>query len=234
VPFNDLDAVRAAVDDETCAVMLEPIQGEGGVNVADQAFLEGLRAFCDERGMLLIFDEVQTCMGRTCEWFGYQSFGVEPDIMTMAKALGGGVAIGAIAARPDVAASLKPGTHASTFGGNPLACAAAVGAFRAIEEENMLETARETSAYIFGRLRALESNLTCIKEVRGRGMMIGVELTRPGKAIADECMKSRVRINCTHDVVLRMLPALNVPRDALDAGLAVLEDALLKAESGEL
>ena len=234
VPFNDLEAVRRAVDAETCAVMLEPIQGEGGINVATDDFLKGVRRICDESGALLILDEVQTCMGRTGYWFAYQHYGIEPDIMAMSKALGGGVAIGGIVAKHEVARSLKPGTHASTFGGNPLACAASIAAFRVIEEENLLEACRRASDYVFGRLRSQAQRLTIIKEVRGRGLMIGIELNRAGKAVFEYCLKRFVRINCTHEKVLRMLPALNVPREALDQGLAVLEEALQKAEHGEI
>ncbi|MDP6438726.1 MAG: aspartate aminotransferase family protein [Candidatus Brocadiia bacterium] len=234
VPFGDLDAVAGAADAETCAVMLEPIQGEGGVNMVGQGYMQGLRRVCDEKGLLLIVDEVQTGMGRTGKWFGYQHSGIEPDIMTLAKALGGGVAVGGIVARKQVAESLKPGTHASTFGGNPLACAAAVATFQAIEEENMLEACRRSSEYIFTRLRALEEELSIIEEVRGRGMMIGIELDRPGTAAFKYCLKNFVRINCTHETVLRMLPSLNIPRNVLDEGLAVVEDALRKAQAGEI
>ncbi len=234
VPLNDLDAVKAAVDDETCAVMCEPVQGEGGVQPATEEFVHGLRKLCDETGTLLIFDEVQTCMGRTGNWFGYQEYGVEPDIMTMAKALGGGVAIGAIEAKPAVAKSLKPGTHASTFGGNPLACAAAVAAFGVIEDEDLLAEGRRKSEWIFGRLREMASRFPMIKELRGRGMMIGIDLDRPGAPVFEHCLKEHVRLNCTHDTVVRMLPALNVPQDALERGLGVLKDAFEKAQNGEI
>ena len=234
VPFNDLDAVREAIDSETCAVMLEPIQGEGGVNVADEAYLQGLRELCDEEGILLILDEVQTGVGRTCRWFGYQHYGIEPDIMTLAKALGGGFPVGAFVARPEVAESLVPGTHASTFGGNPLACAAANAVFETIEEGDLLEKGRATSDYIFERLGEMADRYEVIDEVRGRGMMIGMELTRPGKAVFEYCLDRYVRINCTHETVLRLLPALNVPREALDQGLELMEEAIAQLNKGEL
>jgi len=234
VPLNDLDAVKAAVDDETCAVMCEVVQGEGGVQVATDEFIHGLRALCDEKGLVLIFDEVQTCMGRTGHWFGHQLYGVEPDIMTMAKALGGGVAIGAIEAKPEVAESLVPGTHASTFGGNPLACAAGVATFKAIEDEDLLSACRQTSEYLFGRLNEMAGKYSIIQEVRGRGVMVGVELDRPGMPVFQYCLDNRVRLNCTHDTVIRLLPAMNVPREALDEGLAVLEDAFQKAQKGDI
>jgi acetylornithine/N-succinyldiaminopimelate aminotransferase len=226
VPLNDLDALATAVDDETCAVMLEPVQGEGGVNVATKDYMEAVRTLCDEQGVLLILDEVQTGMGRTGTWFGYQHFDAEPDIMTLAKALGGGVAIGAMCARPEVAAHLAPGTHASTFGGNALACAAAVATFDVIEGENLLEVGSRMSEYIFGRLRDFVQKYDIATGTRGIGMMIGLELSVPGGPVFDYCLEHGVRINCVHDTVIRLLPALNVPRDAVDAGLAVLDDAL--------
>ena len=234
VPFNDLDAVRAAADDETCAVMLEPIQGEGGINVADDDFMAGLRELCDERGMLLILDEVQTCMGRTGSWFGYEHYGIAPDIMVLAKALAGGVAIGGIAAARHVAPALEPGTHASTFGGSPLACAASLAVFEAIEEEGLLESCRRASDYVFGRLHEMAAKYSIMKQVRGRGLMCGVELHEPGEKIFQFCLRNRVRINCTHGSVLRMLPAMNVPQEALDEGLGVLEEALQKATDSTL
>lgn len=234
VALNDLDAVREATDEQTCAVMLELIQGEGGVNVATEQFVQGLRSFCDENGMLLIADEVQTGMGRTGYWFGYEHYGIEPDIMVLAKALGGGVAIGAMVARTEVAESLVPGTHASTFGGNPLACAAALAAFKVIEDDDLIQVCRQTSEYIFGRLRQMAQKYSIINEVRGRGVMCGIELNRPGKPVFDYCLEHRVRLNCTHETVIRLLPAINVPREALDKGLDVLDQALERAESGEI
>jgi len=234
VPFNDLEAVRKAVDEQTCAVMLEPIQGEGGVNVARSDFMKGLRELCDRQGMLLILDEVQTCMGRTGNWFGYQHYGVEPDIMALSKALGSGFPIGAMAARSEVAQFMAPGTHASTFGGNPLACAAALATFGVIEEEGLLKRCRELSDYVFSRIGELAKSSSIIKEVRGRGLMIGIELKQSGKPIFDYCLKNMLRINYTHEVVLRMLPAMNVPREALEQGLDVLETAIRKAENSEL
>jgi len=233
-PYNDLDAVRGLVDGETCAVMLEPIQGEGGINVAQDAFLKGVRELCDREGLLLILDEVQTCMGRTGDWFGYEHYGVEPDIMAMAKALAGGFPIGAFTANNAVAESLKPGTHASTFGGSPIACAASVATFQAIEQEGMLALCRESSDYALARLRKLAGECSIVREVRGRGMMIGVELDRPGSGVFDYCLKNFVRVNCTHETVLRLLPAMNVPREALDQGLNVLEAGIRKLQNGEL
>jgi acetylornithine/N-succinyldiaminopimelate aminotransferase len=234
VPLNDLDAVKAATDGETCAVMLEPLQGEGGVNLPTAEFMKGLREWCDKNGMLLILDEVQTGIGRTGEWFGYQHYDMTPDIMTLAKALGSGFPIGAIVARPEVADSLVPGTHASTFGGNPLACAAGLATVRAIEDDDLLAACRDTSDYIFERLRDMAAKYSIIREVRGRGVMIGIDLNRPGVPVFRECLQQRVRVNCTHETVVRMLPAMNIPRDVLDEGLAVLDSALGKAQEGEI
>jgi predicted acetylornithine/succinylornithine family transaminase len=224
--FNDLASAEALVDSETCAVMVEPVQGEGGVNVPDPAFLQGLRDLCDRHGMLLIFDEVQTGCGRLGTWFGYQRFKVQPDIMTLAKALGGGAAIGALVARPEVGAKLVPGTHASTFGGNPLACAAAIATFETIEQDGLLDHVRVIGDYTLGRLRALKPRFPFVREARGMGVMLGLELDRPGKGVVERCLKRGLLINCTHDTVIRLLPAMNVTREVMDQGLAILEQAL--------
>jgi acetylornithine/N-succinyldiaminopimelate aminotransferase len=229
VPFNDLDAVRAAVSDRTCAVMLELVQGEGGVNVADADYVRGLDALRRERGIVLIFDEVQTGVGRTGEYFGYMQYGVEPDIMTLAKALGGGAAIGATVARPEVAAALVPGTHATTYGGNPLACAAALAVFEAIEEEGILENVRAQGAHLRARLEGMKGRFPFVGEVRGFGLMVGAELDRPGKDIVQRAMEKGLLMNCTHDTVLRFLPALTVTRDEIDEGMDILEESLADA-----
>ena len=233
VPFNDLEALKKAIDHQTCAVLLEPIQGEGGINVARDDYLRAVRQLCDRQGLLLILDEVQTGMGRTGEWFGYQHYGIEPDIMTLAKALGGGFPVGAMVARPEVADSMATGTHASTFGGSPLACAAVCATFEAIEQEGLLEKCRSASEHIFARLGALAPHCDVIKELRGRGLMVGIQLRVPGKAVFEYCLKNFVRINCTHETVLRLLPAMNVPPEALDRGLDVLEEGVRKAQKSE-
>ena len=234
VPFNDIEAIRNAVDEDTCAVMLEPVQGEGGIYVAEEQYLRELRQLCDEEGILLVLDEVQTGMGRTGEWFGYQNYGIEPDIMTLAKALGSGTAVGAMVARPEVAESLAPGTHASTFGGNPLACAAVLATVEAIEEENMLETCRERARLIAQWTRDLQSKFTHIEEVRQLGLMCGVELTGPAKGVFEYALENGVRCNCTHDTVVRMLPSMNIPEDVLRGALEVVEEGIKKAENSEL
>jgi len=229
VAFNNLKAVEKAADRHTCAVLLEPIQGEGGINVGRKEYLKGLRALCNKKKMLLIFDEVQTGMGRTGKYFGYQHFGVKPDVMTLAKALGGGVAMGAMVAKKSVAKSLVPGTHASTFGGNPLVCAAAIAVFDAIESEGLLENARLMGEYAMGKLRAMADEIDLIKEVRGVGLMIGVELTIPGADIANTCMDRGLLINCTHDTVLRFMPPMIVKKRHIDQSLRILRGVLKKA-----
>jgi len=234
VPFNDIDAVKDAVNDDTCAVMLEPVQGEGGICVADKQYLREVRHLCDEEGILLVLDEVQTGMGRTGEWFGYQNYGIEPDIMTLAKALGGGTAVGAMVARAEVAESLAPGTHASTFGGNPLACAAILGTVEAIEEENLLRTCHERAATITEWMESLQEKYSIIDETRQLGLMVGVELDVPAKGVFEYALENGVRCNCTHKTVVRLLPCMNIPEEVLCEGLDVVEEGIKKAENSEL
>ena len=226
VPFNDIDAVAKAVDDETCAVLLEPIQGEGGVNVADESYIVKLRELCDGHDMLLIFDEVQTGCGRTGEMFAHKLYGINPDMMTLAKALAGGLAMGAIVARPDIAQKIVPGLHASTFGGNPLACAAAIAVFKNIEEDRLLENTQTMGKHLRRRLRELGEETGLIKEVRGRGLMVGAELTVPGAPVVQACMENGLLINCTHDTVARFLPSMTVTQAELDEGLDIFAAAL--------
>jgi acetylornithine/N-succinyldiaminopimelate aminotransferase len=230
-PYNDLAAVESLIDAETCAILLEPVQGEGGVNIATDEFLRGLRELCDQRDMLLIFDEVQTGMGRTGHWFGYQHSGVQPDIMTLAKGLAAGVACGAFVCQDHVAPSLRPGMHASTFGGNPLAMAAGIATMKLIEEEGLLQHCREMSSRFHQHFASLK--LPIIKEVRSRGMMIGVELNIPATPAVAKCMERGVLINATHDTVVRLLPALNISPQQVDEGCQVIADVLtqMAAES---
>lgn len=178
-PHGDLGAVRELVDDETCGILIEPVQGEGGVNLPPEGFLAGLREIADEHGLALIFDEVQTGMGRTGDWYAYQRFGVQPDIMTLAKGVAGGVACGAIVAKDEVAPSLRPGMHASTFGGNPIAMAAGIATVQTIEEDGLLENCRQMSDRFAEHFRSLQDELSIISEVRVCGMMVGVDLTIP-------------------------------------------------------
>ncbi len=226
VPLNDLEAVRRVVDDETCGIMVEPIQGEGGVNACTAEFIRGLRQLCDEKGLSLIFDEVQTGVGRTGKMFGYQHYDVTPDIMTLAKHLGGGVAIGAMVATSEVADDLKPGTHASTFGGNCVAAAAACAVMETIRDENLLDHVNEIGSYAIGKLRELQQSQPRIREVRGMGLMIGIDLTGPGAEVFKKCLDKGLLINCTHDTVLRFMPSLTVNREEIDEGIGILAAAL--------
>lgn len=225
--LNDLASVEALVDQETCAIMLEPVQGEGGVYPAEKAFLQGLRALCDAHGMLLIFDEVQTAPARLGTWFGYQHFGVQPDILTSAKAIAGGMPLGVFMARPEVARSLVPGTHASTFGGNAIGCAAGIEAIRAIEEENLFANIARLGEETDRHVAAIQDATGCVKALRRCGLMIGIELTRPGAAVVEACLARGLLINCTHETVLRMLPAFNCTEAELAEGFSILRDALL-------
>ncbi|WP_339909848.1 aspartate aminotransferase family protein [Symmachiella dynata] len=224
--FNDVDSVRELIDDEACAIMIEPVQGEGGVNIPSDDFLAELRQMADDNDLLLIFDEVQTCMGRTGTWFGYQQWNVQPDIITLAKGLAGGVACGGILAKEEIAPSLRPGMHASTFGGNPLAMAAGLATVETIENENLLDNVTEMSARFQSHFEALQEELPIIRELRVRGMMIGVDLTIPAGPAVGKCMQRGVLVNATHDTVVRLLPALNVTAGQVDEGCEVIADVL--------
>ena len=226
IPFNNVAALEAAFTDEVAAVLVEPIQGEGGINVATPEFLQAIRRLCDQKGAMMILDEVQTGMGRTGKWFGYQHFDVEPDMITMAKALGGGTAIGAMMAKPQVAACLVPGKHASTFGGNCLACAAGIATIETIEEDNLLQHAAEMGRYAQDKLRALKDKHSEIDHVRGIGLMIGIQLTRPGAQIVSKCLEKGLRINCTHDTVIRFMPPMVVTTEQIDEAVGIFESAL--------
>jgi len=229
VPFNDIGALESAFSDEVAAVMVEPIQAEGGINIATKEYLQAIRRLCDENGALVIFDEVTTGIGRTGKWFAYQHFDVEPDIMTMAKALGGGVPIGAMMAKAEVAASLVPGKHATTFGGSGLVCAAAVGVIEAIEEENLLENAVQLGQYTMNKLEQLKEKHVIIDSVRGVGLMIGVQLTSSGAEIADKCLENGLRINCTQGTVLRFMPPMIANESQIDQAVDIL-DRVLKGD----
>jgi acetylornithine/N-succinyldiaminopimelate aminotransferase len=226
VPYDDVLAVERAVNDTTVAIMVEPIQGEGGVVTPKPDYLVRLRELCDRAKILLIVDEVQTGMGRTGKLFGYQHTGIKPDIITLAKALGGGVPIGAMVAKAELAPSLGPGTHGSTFGGNPIACAAALAVFDALEEDGAIANAAEVGGYLIKRLREIAEGCPNVAEVRGAGMIIGVVLKHPAKAVVDACYAERLVVNGTADNVLRLLPPLILTREEADAGLAIIERAL--------
>jgi len=228
VPFNDLEHVRRAVTPKTVAVLLEPIQGEGGVRVASDEFLRGIRQVADANRLLVIYDEIQTGMGRTGTLFAYQHSGLEPDVLLLAKSLGGGFPIGAIVAQRAVADVLEPGSHAATFGGNPLACACGLAVFEAIEKQGLLERVIQLSRVAFERLNGVKMRCPIIREVRGRGFMIGLELSIDGRPAVERCRAKGVLINCTQERVLRLLPAMTITRAQLDRGLGVLEDVLME------
>jgi acetylornithine/succinyldiaminopimelate/putrescine aminotransferase len=226
-PFGDLAAAEKAIDGETCAVMLEPIQGEGGINLPPPGFLEGLRELCDRHGLLLILDEVQTGMGRTGKWYAHQHWPITPDIVTLAKALAGGVAMGGLVAKPEVAEKLKPGTHAATFGGNPLSARAALATIETIEQDNLLERALKIGERFQARFTALKEHCPLITDVRVKGTMIGVELAVEGAPVVEACLKRGLLINCTHATVLRLLPALTIADEQIDDGCDLIADVLL-------
>ena len=226
-PFGDIDAVSKALDGETIAVMIEPIQGEGGVNLPPAGFLEGLRELCDRYKMLLIFDEVQTGMGRTGKWYTHQHWSVKPDIITLAKAVAGGVALGGLLAKPEVAEKFKPGTHAATFGGNPLACRAALATIETIEADGLLERAGQIGERFNARFNALRERTPFVRDVRVKGAMIGVELATEGAPVVAECLKRKLLINCTHGTVIRLLPALTIADQQIDDGCDIIDDVLL-------
>ena len=229
VPFNDLGAVEEAIDEQkTVGILVEPIQGEGGVRVPDEGYLQGLRDLCNRRGLLLIFDEVQTGLGRTGMFFGYQHFGIEPDIMTLAKALGGGLPLGAMLAREDVANSFAPGSHASTFGGNPLVCRAGLAVMNTLVEGGVLQNCVRMGTYLVRRLQALQQRFSFIREVRGKGLMIGMELEIEGNKIVETCMAEGLLLNCTAYKVLRFVPPLTIKKSEIDRGLAILEAVLAR------
>ncbi|MDF2633784.1 MAG: Acetylornithine/succinyldiaminopimelate aminotransferase [Pelosinus sp.] len=227
VPYNDIEALKAAVTENTCAILLEPIQGEGGINMPDDNYLQQVRELCDQKGVLLILDEIQTGMGRTGTMFAYQQYGIVPDIVTLAKGLGGGVPIGAFIASDKVASSFKSGDHGSTFGGNPLASAAGNAVLAAIEEEGLLENAKTVGNYLEKGLLVLQTKYPkLITQVRGKGLMLGAQLTVPGRDIVNSCLEKGVIINCTAGDVLRFVPPLNIKRVHVDEVLAVLDAVL--------
>ena len=224
--MNDIDGVRSLIDHETCGIMIEPVQGEGGVRIPEPGFLQALRDLCDEHGLLLIFDEVQTGMGRTGTWFGYQQTGVQPDVITMAKGIAAGVACGAMICRDEFAGDLRPGMHASTFGGNSLAMAAGLATGLTIEREGLLDHVEHLAGVVRTQLEALQQRLPIIREIRVCGMMIGIDLNIASASAVAKCMERGVLINSTNDTVVRLLPAVNIKADELTEGLQVIADVL--------
>ena len=226
VSFGDLDAMASAISDKTVAILVEPILGEGGVVVPPPGYLKGLRELCDRNGLLLIFDEVQVGIGRTGTLFAYEHEDITPDIMPLAKALGGGVPIGAMLAKAEVAESLSLGSHGSTFGGNAIACAAGVAVIETLLNDGVLDNCVEMGAYFLGKLQALKEKFSFIKEVRGQGLILGAELDREGGKIADACLREGVMINCAAGKVLRFLPPLIITKEEIDEGLDIVEKVL--------
>ncbi len=234
VPFNDLKAVREAIGPKTCAVLVEPIQGEGGVNIPSEGYLKGLREICDEKGILLILDEVQVGMGRTGKLFAYEHEDMKPDLLTVAKSLAGGVPIGALLIRDEIAKSFEPGDHASTFGGNPLATAAGVAALSAILEEGMLDHCQRVGEYFLLRLEEIKKKFPFVQDVRGRGLILGMELKIEGAEIVKKMMKKGFLINCTAGNVLRFLPPLIVTEEEVDRMIEALEEVFKKINNDQL
>ena len=229
--LNDFDELEARLTPKTVAVILELIQGEGGVNVADETYIKNLRKLCDERNMLLIVDEVQTGMGRTGKMFAFQHYGIQPDLMTLAKSLGSGVPIGALVVNDKVAGDIfTPGSHASTYGGNPLVCAAALAVFKAIRKEKLLQNTEAMGRYLRDKLNGLKQKYSFIKEVRGKSLMLGVELDRPGASVVDKARELGLLINCTQDKVLRIMPALSVTKRMIVRAVAILDRVFSEAK----
>ncbi len=226
VDFNSVRAVEAALTDRTCAVMVEPIQAEGGVNVPDPGYLRDLKALCRERDVLLIFDEVQVGMGRTGSLFAHEQEDVTPDIMTLAKALGNGLPVGAMLAAPGAADAFVPGSHATTFGGTPLVASVALEVLKTISSPAFLEGVRSVGAYFAGRLRELQARHPLVREVRGRGLILALDLDRPAQHLVEKCLQRGVIINCTHETVLRFVPPLIIETEDVDRLISVLDEAL--------
>lgn len=227
VPYNDVEALEEAVNEATCAVILEPVQGESGVHPAAQEYLQFARTACDSDGALLIFDEVQTGLGRTGKLFAYEHYGVVPDVMTLAKTLGGGFPIGACLARDEAANVLHPGDHACTFGGNPLACAAAIATLSVIHEEGLVDNARDVGDYFQGKLRKMQNSGLPIEEVRGLGLMIAVQFTDTiAKTVAEVCLEKGLIVNAIGESITRFVPPLIITKKDVDLAIDIFADAI--------
>ena len=224
VPFNDINALQSKIDSNTCAVMLEPIQGEGGVRCPDAGYLKAVRQICDDRGLLLIFDEIQTGMGRTGRLFAYEHFEVEPDIMTLAKALANGLPIGAMLAREQVAEAFGPGAHATTFGGTPLVTAAAFEVCKTLVQGNVINQGREAGAYFKEKLLWLKGRHDVVVDIRGMGLLIGIKLAINGESLVNQCLQRGFLINCIQENILRFVPPLIVKKEEIDALISCLDE----------
>jgi len=230
VPFNDISALKKALTKKTCAVLIEPIQGEGGVNLAQETYLKTLRKICNEKGVLLIFDEIQTGFGRTGHLFAYERYKIKPDIITLAKALGGGIAIGAMGSTNKIIESFSPGTHGATFGGNPLACAASLASLKTLTKKDFLKKASSQGNYFLKELHYLKEKFSIIREVRGIGLMLAVELDRPGAEVVSNCMKEGLLINCIQQNTIRFLPPLIITRKEIDLLIKTLSKIFTKMQ----
>ena len=231
VPFNDVAALQARIGTDTCAVMLEPIQGEGGVRCPDDKYLESVRKICDATGALLIFDEIQTGMGRTGQLFAYQHFGIEPDIMTLAKALANGLPIGVMLAKETIADAFGPGSHASTFGGTPIVTAAALEVCKILLEDRVIENGKAAGAYFKEKLLALKDRHAFIEDVRGLGLLLGMKLKIDGAPVVKQCMQKGFLINCIQDRILRFIPPLIISDEEIDQLIACLDGIFAEAAS---
>ena len=227
VPYADIKALEAVMDEDVCAVLLEPIQGEGGVHVPSDEYLQQVRALCDKYDALLIFDEVQTGVARTGIWFGYMHSGVKPDVLTFAKGIGGGFPVAGFAVPERLAHVFKPGDHGGTFGGNPLACAAVYATLATIKSEGLVEKVAQKGEYFIGELQKLQAKYPAlVKEVRGRGLILGMELTSEGRPVVEHCLVNRVIVNCTAGSVIRIVPPLIISKEEIDMVVAALDKAL--------
>ena len=227
VPYADIKALEAVMDEDVCAVLLEPIQGEGGVHVPTDEYLQQVRALCDKYDALLIFDEVQTGVARTGKWFGYMHSGVKPDVLTFAKGIGGGFPVAGFAVTERLAHVFKPGDHGGTFGGNPLACAAVYATLATIKSEGLVEKVAQKGEYFIGELEKLQAKYPGkVKEVRGRGLILGMELTSEGRAVVEHCLANGVIVNCTAGTVIRIVPPLIISKEEIDIVVAALDKAL--------
>lgn len=233
IPLNDLESAKNAITEDVAAILVEPIQGEGGVNPADKAYLEGLRVLCDENDVILIFDEIQTGIGRTGAWFAKDHYGVQPDIITLAKGLGGGMPIGAFLCNEKVSKAINFGDHGTTFGGNPLAAAASLATLKVIADEKLCESSRNKGNWLKTELEAMAKRQPLIKAIRGLGLMIGIQLDRPAAPVVQLLLKEGVVANATADTVLRLVPPLNISQPDLETVLQKIEKTISELEEND-
>lgn len=224
VPYNDIEALESAIDDTICAVMLEPLQGEGGVCCPEIEYIKAVRRLCDEKGILMIFDEIQTGMGRTGTLFAYEQYGVAPDIMSLAKALGNGLPIGAMLATDSVMAAFIPGSHASTFGGTPLITAGALAVTRVFDRDDIVKKGAETGVYFKAQLATLKEKYPVIEDVRGKGLLLGMKISAEGAPVVQKCLEKGFLINCIQGNILRFIPPLTISTEEIDELICCLDE----------